>query len=84
MTFGCRTFFRMFISLVTLSMSDLSLILSFSSILIATCSCVIVCVPILTLPKVPCPRDLPVEKLIYFEALTNNVVSNSSTLISLQ
>ena len=49
----------MLISLVTLSISDLSFILSFSKILIATCSCVIVCVPILTFPNVPCPRDLP-------------------------
>jgi hypothetical protein len=53
MTFGCLTFLRMLISRVTLSTSLLSLILSFSKILIATDSLVIVCVPMRTLPKVP-------------------------------
>jgi len=58
-TFGCLTFLRMLISRVTLSTSPLSLMRSFSRILMATFSPEIVCVPILTFPKVPEPSDLP-------------------------
>ena len=61
MTLGWRTILRMWISLVTLSTSDWSLILSFSKILIATFSPVSTCVPSLTFPKVPCPSDLPLS-----------------------
>lgn len=61
MTLGCLTILRIWISLVTLSTSDWSLILSFSRILIATFSPVIKCVPNLTLPNVPCPRDRPIN-----------------------
>lgn len=80
MTLGCLTFFRMFISRVTRSTSALSLILSFSSILIATCSFVIVCVPILTLPNVPCPNDLP-KQSHQQKRLTNNVVADGATFV---
>lgn len=73
----------MFISLVTRSMSDLSFILSFSKILIATCSWVIVWVPILTFPNVPCPSDLPEERLTIQKFLTHNIVSDRTTLVSL-
>lgn len=61
-TFGCLTILRMWISRVTLSTSDWSLILSFSSILIATFSPVIKWVPKRTLPKVPWPRERPMKK----------------------
>ena len=79
-TFGWRTFLSMLISRVTRSTSDLSLILSFSKIFMATCSLVIVWVPILTLPKVPCPSDLP--KIISCINLTNNVVANCAVLFA--
>ena len=58
-TCGCLVFLRMLISLVTRSMSDRSFIFSFSRILMATGSLVIVWVPNRTLPKVPYPSDLP-------------------------
>jgi len=61
MTLGCLTILRIWISRVTLSTSDWSLILSFYSILIATFSPVIRCVPSLTLPKVPWPKDFPIK-----------------------
>lgn len=84
MTFGCLTFLRILISLVTLSTSLLSLILSFSRIFIATFSPVIVWVPILTLPKVPDPRDLPETRNTLWrfkeEWLTNYIVANGATL----
>ena len=60
MTFGCLTILRIWISLVTLSTSDWSLILSFSRILMATFSPVIKWVPNLTLPNVPWPSDRPI------------------------
>ena len=50
----------MVISLLILSISDWSLILSFSKILIATLSPVTMCVPYLTLPNVPLPFVLPI------------------------
>ena len=43
-------------------MSFLSLILAFSRIFMATFSFVRMCCAIFTLPKVPLPRDLPVQK----------------------
>ena len=72
----------MLISRVTRSTSPLSLILSFSRILIATFSPVIVCVPILTLPNVPDPSERPElsdKKLDYWKDnldwLTDNIVT---------
>ena len=86
----------MLISRVTRSTSPLSLILSFSKILIATFSPVIVCVPIRTLPNVPDPSDRPEHQIIVRLSksckvsfrrwtfidfkLTDNVVSNCSIL----
>ena len=71
----------MLISLVTRSTSALSFILSFSSILIATYSFVIVWVPIRTFPNVPCPSDLP---NIYQQTnikLTNYVMADRSAFV---
>lgn len=82
MTFGCRTFLRMLISRVTRSTSPLSFIRSFSRILIATFSPVIVWVPILTLPNVPDPSERPEsrnKKLDYWKDnldwLTDNIMT---------
>ena len=58
---------------MTRSTSALSLILSFSRIFIATDSYVKVCVPILTLPKVPWPKDLP-------NYLQNKLINNNYLL----
>ena len=73
----------MLISLVTRSTSPLSFIRSFSRILIATFSPVIVCVPILTLPNVPDPSERPVQrnkKLDFWkdnlDRLTDNIMTN--------
>ena len=79
MTLGCLTFLRMLISLVTRSTSLLSFILSFSRIFIATCSPVIVCVPMRTLPKVPCPSDLPKNQK---KIINRNVRKNNFKLTS--
>ena len=72
----------MLISRVTRSTSPLSLIRSFSRILIATFSPVIVCVPILTLPNVPDPSERPEsrdKKLDYWKDnldwLTDNIMT---------
>jgi hypothetical protein len=80
MTLGWRTFLSILISRVTRSTSDLSLILSFSKIFMATCSLVIVWVPILTFPKVPCPSDLPKNHKL--QNLTNNVVADCAILFT--
>ena len=79
MTLGWRTRFKIEISLVTRSTSALSLILSFSRIFIATCSPVIVCVPMRTLPKVPCPSDLPKNQK---KIINRNVRKNNFKLTS--
>lgn len=72
----------MCISLVTLSTSDWSFILSFSRILIATFSPVSRWVPSLTFPKVPWPRDLPLDINYLFMKLTNYIMSNLSVICS--
>ena len=78
----------MLISRVTRSTSPLSLILSFSKILIATFSPVIVWVPILTFPNVPEPNERPkkiIDKKIDFlkdnyNWLTDYVVADCTIL----
>lgn len=58
MILGCRMSLSMWISRATLSTSATSMILSFSRILIATFSPLGMCMPSLTLPKVPLPKVL--------------------------
>jgi hypothetical protein len=77
MTLGCLTILRIWISRVTLSTSDWSLILSFSKILMATFSPVIKWVPRRTLPNVPWPRDRP-KKKNHIKYLYKNDSWNSS------
>lgn len=63
--FGCLTNFNIWIYLNTRYVSARSLILLFSSILIATFSFVNLCVPIFTLPNVPYPIVFPKYTQIY-------------------
>ena len=80
-TFGCLTFFKILISRVTRSTSDLSLILSFSRILIATYSFVIVWVPMRTFPNVPWPSDRPSFRIKKQSgSLTDDIMTNCSVL----
>ena len=84
-TFGWRTFFRIFISREILSMSFRSLILAFSRILMATLSFVRMCSAIFTFPNVPFPSDLPktinmhtlLDKVKYMKGLSWSYLPNT-------
>ncbi len=69
----------MLISRVTRSTSDLLSMRSFSKILMATFSPVIVWVPTLTFPNVPYPSDRP--NPLKIEWLTNNVMPNCPSFL---
>lgn len=69
MMWGCLSNFKICSSLETRSTSVTSMILSFSSILIATFSPVKICLPILTLPKVPSPIVFPIIEDLINEGL---------------
>jgi hypothetical protein len=59
MIFGCLSIFKMHIYRVTRSISACSIIFSFCRVLTATFCSVRMCVPSLTLPKVPYPMHFP-------------------------